>query len=117
MERKLKLDYNAAFVSRAFFSLLAAAAVAAAADFANYLDVNPEEWLEGSVVSLMNYGAFVRLPGGVDGMVHVSQMGPQGQRIDSVYDTVQVRVTACLHAVRFCPLSIFLEALTCACYL
>lgn len=65
---------------------------AAGPDFGKYLDVSSDEWLEGSVVSLMNYGAFVRLPGGVDGMVHVSQMGPQGQRIDSVYDTVQVRV-------------------------
>lgn len=60
-------------------------------DFAKYGDVPSDEWLDGKVVSIMNYGAFVRLEGGVDGMVHISQMGAQGQRIDSVYNAVQVR--------------------------
>ena len=60
-------------------------------DFAKYADVPSDEWLDGKVVSIMNYGAFVRLDGGVDGMVHISQMGAQGQRIDSVYNAVEVR--------------------------
>lgn len=60
------------------------------ADFAKYGDVPSDEWLDGKVVSIMNYGAFVRLEGGVDGMVHISQMGAQGQRIDSVYNAVQI---------------------------
>lgn len=69
-------------------------------DFAKYADIAPEEWLGGKVVSIMNYGAFVRLEGGVDGMVHISQMGNQGQRIDSVYNTVEVRwVLVCFFVV------------------
>eukprot|EP00904_Undaria_pinnatifida_P009520 jgi/Undpi1/5699/HiC_scaffold_2.g00973.m1 len=60
------------------------------ADFAKYADVPSDEWLDGKVVSIMNYGAFVRLDGGVDGMVHISQMGAQGQRIDSVYNAVEI---------------------------
>lgn len=41
-------------------------------------------------MSIMNYGAFVRLQGGVDGMVHISQMHPYGERVDSVAEAVQV---------------------------
>lgn len=39
----------------------------------------------------MNYGAFVRLEGDVDGMVHISQLDPHGERVDSVYNAVEVR--------------------------
>lgn len=42
------------------------------------------------MVSIMNYGAFVRLQGGVDGMVHISQMHPYGERVNSVAEAVQV---------------------------
>ena len=50
-----------------------------------------EEWVTGSVVSIMNYGAFVRLEGSdVDGMVHISQLDPHGERVDSVYNAVEV---------------------------
>lgn len=52
--------------------------------------MTPEEWLEGTVVSIMNYGAFVRLEGDVDGMVHISQLDPHGERVDSVYNAVEV---------------------------
>lgn len=52
--------------------------------------MSPEEWLEGTVVSIMNYGAFVRLEGDVDGMVHISQLDPHGERVDSVYNAVEV---------------------------
>ena len=62
-------------------------------DFSKFVNMPPEEWREGTVVSLMNYGAFVRLEEGVDGMVHISQMDPQGQRVDSVYDAMQVLQT------------------------
>lgn len=53
--------------------------------------MSPDEWLEGKVVSIMNYGAFVRLEGDVDGMVHISQLDPHGERVDSVYNAVEVR--------------------------
>lgn len=59
-------------------------------DFTKYVNMPPDEWLDGTVVSLTSYGAFVRLEEGVDGMVHISQMDPQGQRIDSIYDYMQV---------------------------
>lgn len=59
-------------------------------DFASFLDIPREEWLDGTVVSIMNYGAFVRLQGGVDGMVHISQLHPHGERVDSVAEAVQV---------------------------
>lgn len=38
----------------------------------------------------MNYGAFVSLQGDVDGMVHISQLDPHGERVDSVYNVVEV---------------------------
>lgn len=41
-------------------------------------------------MSIMNYGAFVRLEGDVDGMVHISQLDPHGERVDSVYNAVEV---------------------------
>lgn len=63
----------------------------AAADYSTFLDIPSSEWIEGKVVSMMDYGAFVRLPQGVDGMVHISQMGSQGQRVGSVYEELQVR--------------------------
>lgn len=69
-------------------------------DYSKYAEISPEEWVEGEVVSLMNYGAFVRLEGGVDGMVHISQMDPQGRRVDSVYNAVQVRILYCRYRYR-----------------
>lgn len=59
-------------------------------DFTKYTEIATEEWLEGTVVSIMNYGAFVRLDGDVDGMVHISQLDPHGERVDSVYNAVEV---------------------------
>lgn len=52
--------------------------------------MSSEEWLDGTVVSIMNYGAFVRLDGDVDGMVHISQLDAHGERVDSVYNAVEV---------------------------
>lgn len=60
-------------------------------DYASFLDIPSTEWIDGKVVSMVDYGAFVRLPQGVDGMVHISQMGSQGQRVASVYEELQVR--------------------------
>lgn len=65
------------------------------ADFGRYTDVSSEEWLEGTVVSIMNYGAFVRLDGDVDGMVHISQLDPHGERVDSVYNSVEASLCVC----------------------
>lgn len=61
-------------------------------DYSKFAEISPDEWQDGTVVSIMGYGAFVRLSEGVDGMVHISQMGSQGERIESVYNAVQVRV-------------------------
>lgn len=69
------------------------------ADFSKYTAIAPEEWLEGTVVSIMNYGAFVRLDGDVDGMVHISQLDPHGERVDSVYNAVEVRFTCSSRSV------------------
>lgn len=63
-------------------------------DFTKYTQVGLDEWLEGTVVSIMNYGAFVRLEGDVDGMVHISQLDAHGERVDSVYNAVEVCVCA-----------------------
>eukprot|EP00752_Nemacystus_decipiens_P011220 g9970.t1 len=60
------------------------------ADFSRYTSIASDEWLEGNVVSIMNYGAFVRLEGDVDGMVHISQLDPHGARVDSVYNAVEI---------------------------
>lgn len=67
-------------------------------DFSKYTEIAPEEWLEGTVVSIMNYGAFVRLDGDVDGMVHVSQLDPHGERVDSVYNAVEVNCSYTVYA-------------------
>jgi small subunit ribosomal protein S1 len=54
---------------------------------------------EGKVQSLMNYGAFVNLGGGVDGLVHISQISSEKRlkhpsEVLKVGDTVKVKVTA-----------------------
>lgn len=54
---------------------------------------------EGKVASLMNYGAFVNLGSGVDGLVHISQISSEKRlkhpsEVLKVGDTVKVKVTA-----------------------
>ena len=54
---------------------------------------------EGKVPSLMNYGAFVNLGSGVDGLVHISQISSEKRlkhpsEVLKVGDTVKVKVTA-----------------------
>lgn len=60
-------------------------------------EVTPGEIYEGEVVRLMNFGAFVNILPGKDGMVHVSDMGQEGFVQDAgdvvkIGDKVQVRV-------------------------
>ncbi|KAG5183776.1 30S ribosomal protein S1 [Tribonema minus] len=70
---------------------------------------SPEEWIEGSVVSTTTYGAFVHLGDGIDGMVHISELG-EG-RVDAVTDVlnvgdaVKVRVIEVVPAARKVRLS------------
>jgi polyribonucleotide nucleotidyltransferase len=59
-------------------------------------DIEPGEVFSGKVVRLMDFGAFVELMHGRDGMVHVSELAPYhvnkpGDIVD-IGDTVQVRV-------------------------
>ena len=54
---------------------------------------------EGTVQSLMNYGAFVNLGNGVDGLVHISQISSEKRlkhpsEVLKVGDKVKVKVTA-----------------------
>lgn len=44
--------------------------------------------VEGEVVRLMDFGAFVELEPGIDGLVHVSQLGTQ--RVNRVRDAVEI---------------------------
>ena len=46
------------------------------------------EILEGKVVRVANFGAFVELPGGVDGLLHISKLSDE--RVDKVTDVVHV---------------------------
>ncbi|CAM9702867.1 unnamed protein product, partial [Discosporangium mesarthrocarpum] len=57
-------------------------------DFSRYVDISDEEWIEGEVVSVVDYGAFVHLGDGVDGLVHISQLSMG--RVDAVTDVVNV---------------------------
>ena len=45
---------------------------------------------EGTVVKTTEFGAFVALIPGKDGLVHISKLGPKGQRINKVEDVVKV---------------------------
>ena len=46
------------------------------------------EIYKGKVVRLMNFGAFVELPGGKDGLVHISQL--DDRRVDKVEDVCHI---------------------------
>ena len=46
------------------------------------------EIYKGKVVRLMNFGAFVELPGGKDGLVHISQL--DDRRVDKVEDVCRI---------------------------
>ena len=41
---------------------------------------------EGTVVSITKYGAFINIMPGTDGLVHISQLGAEGERVTNVED-------------------------------
>ncbi len=51
-------------------------------------EIKPGEYFEGRVTRLMDFGAFVELVPGVDGMVHISQF--RDQHVDKITDVVNV---------------------------
>jgi predicted RNA-binding protein with RPS1 domain len=65
-------------------------------DVSVWADADPNDYIPGTVRSVMTYGAFVTLSDGNDGLLHVSQMSDKftenAADIVSVGDEVQVRV-------------------------
>jgi polyribonucleotide nucleotidyltransferase len=51
-------------------------------------DVEPGDIYTGKVVKTTNFGAFVELMPGRDGLIHISRLAPGTQRIDRVEDVV-----------------------------
>ncbi len=51
-------------------------------------EIEPGEIIVGRVVSTTNFGAFVNLKPGTDGLVHISKLGG-GKRVDTVEEVVQ----------------------------
>src|ERR687885_449397 len=51
-------------------------------------DVEPGDIYTGKVVKTTNFGAFVELMPGRDGLIHISRLAPGRQRIDRVEDVV-----------------------------
>jgi len=51
-------------------------------------EVQPGEIFEGEVKRIMDFGAFVAIPGGQEGLVHISQLAPH--RVNKVEDIVKV---------------------------
>ena len=50
--------------------------------------------VEGIATTFMDYGAFVRLPIGLNGLIHVSQMNGKPEDILTLGETVLVRIIA-----------------------
>jgi small subunit ribosomal protein S1 len=65
-------------------------------DLSSFAARDPQEWMEGKVVSIRDFGVFVRVDGGFDGLVHLSELYDgvveDINDIVSVGDTVKVRV-------------------------
>jgi polyribonucleotide nucleotidyltransferase len=51
-------------------------------------EVEVGEVYKGKVVRIMNFGAFVELPGGKDGLVHISKLAHE--RVEKVEDVVNI---------------------------
>ena len=51
-------------------------------------EVEVGEVLTGKVVRIMNFGAFVSLPGGKDGLIHISKLA--NERVNAVEDVVKI---------------------------
>ena len=49
-------------------------------------DIEPGQVFEGKVIKIMNFGAFVTLTPGRDGLVHISQLSDE--RVENVTDVV-----------------------------
>jgi len=60
-------------------------------------NLSDKEFIKGTVASVMNFGAFVTIAEGVDGLVHVSQMSEErnidAEKFVKVGQEVQVRIT------------------------
>ena len=50
-------------------------------------DIEPGQVFEGKVIKIMNFGAFVSLTPGRDGLVHISQLSDE--RVENVTDVVK----------------------------
>ena len=50
-------------------------------------DIEPGQIFEGKVIKIMNFGAFVSLAPGRDGLVHISQLSDE--RVENVTDVVK----------------------------
>jgi len=51
-------------------------------------EIEVGEVFEGKVTRIMNFGAFVEIPGGKEGMVHISKLAHE--RVNKVEDVVAV---------------------------
>jgi len=69
---------------------------AGAEELRKYLDADPEEFIEGTVRSVLSWGAFVNIAEGVDGLVHISRVSDDRvEDLESMLsegDKVQVRI-------------------------
>lgn len=58
------------------------------ADLSEYANADKKEFVTGKVVKIADFGAFVTIKEGVDGLVHISQI--QEGRVDNVEDVLKV---------------------------
>ena len=69
---------------------------AGADELRKYLDADPQEFVEGTVRTVLSWGAFVNIADGVDGLVHISRVSDDRvedlEAMLSPGDKVQVRV-------------------------
>ena len=56
--------------------------------------------IEGEVSKLTNFGAFVKLPSGIEGLVHVSELGNNGEKVE---DTLKVGETKEFRVIKVSP--------------
>lgn len=60
-------------------------------------EVEVGEVLTGQVVRIMNFGAFVSLPGGKDGLIHISKLAHE--RVEKVEDAVKIGDTVTVKVI------------------
>ena len=60
-------------------------------------DIEPGQILEGTVVRMMNFGAFVQLSPTKDGMVHISKLSDK--RVNEVEDVVHIGDKVCVKVI------------------